>query len=340
MPRTNQEGFALVMVVLLLFAVAVAGATGYQIVTAEHELAGGGEQKEEALALARAGLERYVGEHIGVPTVSTWMEASGGTVTVTPRRLSDADDVDPEEEFDVYLLDSVGEMPDPRYPNSPALRTVRQYAVLHRMPVNAVAAMMSIATQVRLDSDGDLDVTPGNSICGYGPSVRGLANVGTYVQNGGDLNDGHIQLGSFQALMDSLEARWSVLTDPTFTIPFYDDVWPTSFPNNVFPVIRVNGDLNAGGAHDGRGVLIVTGNFTVAPNFDWTGIILAGRSSSLDANGSDAEIDGMLVTGLNGASQAQLVVADLEIDFDCSDVQDANLSLAYLELADNTRWEF
>ena len=84
-----------------------------------------------------------------------------------------------------------------------------------------------------------------------------------------------------------------------------------------------------------------TGNFTVGANFDWDGVILAGRSTTLDAGGNpDAEINGMVVTGLNGQAQATLMVGDHEIDFNCNDVEDASRAIAYFALIDGTRWEF
>ena len=81
--RSDRGGFALVMVIFLLFAVALAGTTGYQLTSTEHELATGGEASEEALSVARAGIERYVGERIGVPSSTTFVSVSG-SVTITP----------------------------------------------------------------------------------------------------------------------------------------------------------------------------------------------------------------------------------------------------------------
>ena len=72
-PAQDRGGFVMVMVVFLLFAVAVAGATGYQLVSAEAALASGAGEAQEALAAARAGLERYVGEHIGVAATQPLM---------------------------------------------------------------------------------------------------------------------------------------------------------------------------------------------------------------------------------------------------------------------------
>ena len=336
-PLRDRQGFVMVMVVLLLFAVALAGATGYQLVRAEADLTSGGEEAQKALATARAGLERYVGEHVGEPGDTASYLIGDGTVTVTQRRLVEMDD-----SIELYVLEAIGEVADPRFPGSPARRTVRQHARLVLLPVNPIAALISNATQVVFDDDSESEA--GGS-CGYGPSVRGLANPGTYSENGGDLDDGHIQLADFQALLDSIEVRWSVLTDPDFTIPDYDDVWPIfsgggKIPNDSFPVIRVNGDFVGDSSRDGRGTLIVTGDFTVAPNFDWRGVILAGQSTVLDAGGNEAEIDGMLVTGLNGQAQAQLRLEEIEIDFRCNRVEDASRAIAYFALIEGTRWEF
>ena len=62
----DARGFALAMVVFLLFAVAVASATGYQIVNTEWTLTAGNENTNEALAAATAGLNRLCrGAHRG-----------------------------------------------------------------------------------------------------------------------------------------------------------------------------------------------------------------------------------------------------------------------------------
>ena len=334
-PVEDRDGFVMVMAVLLLLAVSVAGATGYQLVRIEADLSSGAEEAQEALAAARAGLERYVGEHIGVPGDTATYVVGDADVTVTQERLANVDD-----ETDMYLLEAVGEVVDLRYPGSPARRTVRQYARLHKMPVNPVAAAMAIAYQFDINSGS---VVHGNDYCGS-DDVHGIANTGYLDDDGGSLNGLNPQqfdVGNAAAFFDSVAVRWDVLADPNFPIPFDGD-WPdfSGIPLDSFPVVRVNGNLNAGNSRDGRGLLIVTGALTVSSGFDWDGIILAGSSPHLRLSSGYADVNGMVVIGLDGSPQAELELDNTRIRFCYDYVRDANRSIAYLELVDDSRLEF
>lgn len=349
-PPGREGGFALAMVVLLLFTIAVAGATGYQLVSAEHELATGVEAQEEALAVARGGLERYVGEHIGVPGAPTTFATGDGSVTVTQQKILTLDDV-----TDVYLLQAVGTVTDRRYPSAPARRTIRQYAKLHTVPVRRKAALMAPNDNVTvalgssahptrvLGTDGS---TAGQCVDAGGPGVMAIAgSYGATVASGTDVTvtGGVADVGDVQALIDTVDVRWSALQDPDFTIPFNDGIWPdfSSIPSDSFPVIRVNGDFTATSSRSGRGALIVTGRFAMDPGFSWDGIILAGSSTDLEASSAQgSEVDGMVVAGLDGGSPGTLTVRYVDLQYDECAVRDANRSLAYFELVDGARWEF
>ena len=333
----DRDGFVMVMVVLLLLAVLVAGATGYQLVRIEADLSSGAEEAQRALSAARAGLERYVGEHIGVPGDTTVYIIGDPVVFVRPTRLVGYTG---PSTTDLYLIESVGAVVDPRYPQSPARRYVAQYARLHKMPVNPVAAAMAIAYQFDIDPGS---VVHGNDYC-WSDDVHGIANTGYLDHDGGSLNGlspQQFDVGDAAAFFDSVAVRWDVLADPNFPIPFDGD-WPdfSGIPLDSFPVVRVNGNLNAGDSRDGRGLLIVTGALTVSSGFDWDGIILAGSSPFLRPSSGHADVNGMVVIGLDGSPQAELELDDMRIRFCYDNVRDANRSIAYLELVDNSRWEF
>ena len=74
----DATGFALAMVVFLLFAVSIAGLTGYQVVSVEATLASGNGDSEVALVAANAGLHRYVGDRIGEPAPDSFLIGGGG----------------------------------------------------------------------------------------------------------------------------------------------------------------------------------------------------------------------------------------------------------------------
>jgi hypothetical protein len=348
--RSDEGGFALAMVVFLLFTIAVAGATGYQLVSAENELASGNEAQEEALAVARAGLERYVGEHLGIPGVTSYA-LGDGSVTVTPYKVTKLND-----STDVYLLRAVGTLPDARYPSSPATRTVRQYAHLNRRPVRARAAFMTTQpTMVLFSSNTSVDgmaefslggsaVTdcPTGDATGIVPIAGAISTSsvgGPGVPTG---SPGDTILPNPAAVISAARVRWSVLKDPSFPIPF-DGSWPNfaSIPGDSFPVVRVDGDYTLD--RNGRGALIVTGSFTASGTYEWRGIILAGgaTSSSYDNGSGEVMVQGIIISGLNGSTfsgNQQLRRFHAEY-FPCY-VRKANLSLAYLTLIDGARWEF
>ena len=140
--RRERDGFALAMVVFLLFAAAIAGLTGYQVVSDEATLASGNERTNVAFAVAYGGIQRYVGEHIGVPGATSY-PVGRGNVTVTPRRVARLND-----STELYMLEAVGTVRDTLNLTPPASRTIRQYAYLNTMPVRAVAALMAIENKV------------------------------------------------------------------------------------------------------------------------------------------------------------------------------------------------
>ncbi len=61
-----RAGFVLSLVVFLLFAIGIAGAASYQVVLNEAVLAVHAKETQSALSIARAGLQWYVGNQIGV----------------------------------------------------------------------------------------------------------------------------------------------------------------------------------------------------------------------------------------------------------------------------------
>ena len=351
----DDAGFALAMVVFLLFAVAIAGLTGYQVVSGEATLASGNEDADVALAVANGGLHRYVGERIGEPGPDTY-SIGGGSVTVTPQKVARLND-----STELYLLEAVGAVTDPRYPTSPATRTVRQYAYLNTMPVRAVAALITVENTVDFLDDwqvaGNDIAEPGDCVGVQGArfSIHGIAGTGTAgigattpVPGNSRVSPDRYQVGGGTAaeVVAAAEVRWPVIKDPDFNVTYIDEM-----PNfaaigaDSFPVIRMNGDYTLNQA--GRGALIVTGFFSQGTNMDWDGIILAGRinnaTSLVRTSGARGVLRGVLVAGLDGIQNfgwPDLLVEEFEIFHNPCYVRKANRSLAYLSLIDGSRWDF
>jgi hypothetical protein len=267
-PAQDEGGFVMVMVVLLLFAIAVAGATGYQLVAVEADLASGAEESQTALAAARAGLERYVGEHVGVPGDTTTYVIADADVYVVPRRVVAYDSV---AKPDVYLIEAVAELEDPRHPEAPARRTVRQYARLNKRPVRTTAALMSVAgTVVTTDTVRGTDQALGGArgaeidkwtgdckAAAAAQSVIGVAALSTST-TGSTANttfgtQARVAYPSAAAVLDTAGLRWSVLKDASFPIP-YTGTWPNfaALPADSFPVVRVTGNLTVTSSTPGQ----------------------------------------------------------------------------------------
>jgi hypothetical protein len=347
-PLRKDRGFALALVVFLLFAASVAGMTGYQIVSAEASLAEGNENQDEALAVANAGIERYIGEHIGIPGASTYA-VGDGNVTITPKKVSKLND-----STDLYLLTAVGTVTDPRYPTSPAKRTVHEYAKLNRRPVKPRAIFMSTQNTINIDNpNGEVDATvhpvspaadcPANDANGL-VGTGGVGSPGTAVGGPpGNLAGAFVPLGSVAGVISAAGVRWSVLRDPTFPIP-YDGTWPNfaSIPADSFPVIRVNGNYTMD--RSGRGTLIVTGNFYKAGGHEWSGIILAGGATSTSYDGGSGNgpaIRGMIVSGLNGTTFGGVQsLQRFHVRWYPCYVRKANLAIAYLSPVTASSWTF
>ena len=62
--------------------------------------------------------------------------------------------------------------------------------------------------------------------------------------------------------------------------------WPVPLDATKWPVIRVDGSVTLAGGESGQGLIVVTGDLTIAAPFDWKGVILVGRPAYRDRNGA------------------------------------------------------
>ena len=333
-----RGGFVLALVVLLLFAIGVASAAGYQVVFSEALLSVHAKETQTALSIARAGLRSYIGKQIGVHEDTVTYSIEGGDAVVTARLVSEIDDFET-----LYLLGSEGVYTDPTFTGSAARRTVYQYAVKREVALNHVAMM----TQVT----GDLDVWPsahvdGNDDAGALACEQASVDLtalimgsGAWSIQGGDPISGPnpevVSLGSSAAL-EAIGIDWDVLTDPDFPVD-YENTWPScALPADSFTVTRFNGNLNTPSSPCGRGVLIVTGNFLGANGFQWDGILLAGYIVDTLNN---YRIDGLVVGGLDGNGTATAFRDGTHIDYHRCYAFQAGKRLSHFEPVGSTWWE-
>lgn len=359
--RGSRGGFALAVVVFLLFAVGMAAATGYAVVSLEADMAGQASESAEALVAARAGLERFVGEHLGIPPDSTLYAVPNGNAVVRPRRIAT---VDAAEGIDLYLIKSEGTVVDPVNPESPARAVVTEYARLHTRPLGRNAAILLSYSNVTVSKWGQIRGTDSSSpsacVESGSEAVPGIVHRGTasitlpgwdslslpYTSSppgwGGSGAVAGVPyavgaLADHPSLYDSVGLRWDVLTDPDFPIA-YDGSPPNypSLPSSEYPVVRYRGNLYAGSAWSGRGVLIVTGTLSFGGGFFWDGVVIAGNLA--DTNRL-FWIRGMLIAGMDGSGTSISFDGYPLVFYDVCSVLAASNSLAYFEPVDGTWWE-
>lgn len=337
----DRGGFALVMVVFLLFAVAVAAATGYQVVMSEFAMARMNRDGQEALAVARAGLQRYLGETVGVVGTNVSYAIGNGIATVTARRVLQKDSLN-----HLYYIRSEGRVEDPRTPLLPARRSVATYA-WHRMnPIPLKAAVwvsggtttfsnpfFSTTTISGFDAATTAECAGGGT-AGTRAVAKGSGSIGGVAPTGPAPTS--VTWGGFTAFRDTVKIRWDILSNPSFPVDF-QGAYPSwgALPADSFPIVRFVGNHTTGGV-SGRGVLIVTGTLTMNSVFSWDGIILAGAVASV---GSFAypSVNGMLIAGLN-ASNANVTLRGTYRYHSCNAYK-ANRALSYLEVVDGTLFE-
>ena len=342
----DRGGFAFAFVVLVLFVIGVLGSAGYTVVKNEADLALGTDDAMEASAVARAGLARYFGEHLGIPDDTASYAIGSGTAEVSARFIAE---FDPTNEIDLYLVTSVGSVADGRFENTPATRTIRQYAYLQREPIARQAVMQTSYSNVTIqyyyfidgdDYSGGTCAESGENV--YGVGHRGSFSTG-YFSYGGSSVDGSPSASAklyntWQEAYDSVGLRWDVLTDPDFPIE-YDQTFPNFYtlPADEYPVIRTTTNFTATSSHSGRGVLIVPGTLTIGSSFSWDGIILAGSVG--DTSWKVWSVYGMMIVGMNNAD-ATLTWSGIPIlYYDVCSAISASNSLAWFEPIEGSAWE-
>lgn len=338
----SREGFVLAFVVFMLFAISVAGATGYLIVSSEFSMSTHSGEGSEALAVARAGLERFVAEHVGVVPDSTSYAMGDGVVVVTTRKVVEQDSV-----THLYYLKAEATVADIRTPNTPARRVVGAQAILRKRPLPHMAALITSASSLTVHPFGsavgvDVDLPFTCSGGGATPIAGAVASssvLGTTV----GLPLFETWPGGWTDVRDSIRVRWDVLSDPDFPVD-YENSLPAlgSIPADSFPIVRYTGAttiLTTSGLHN-KGVLIVTGTLRPWFLFQWEGIVLAGNigDAFLSFLGGGA-VDGMMIGGLDADNTPSSLEIRTDVIYHSCPVYAANESLSYFELLPNTLYE-
>lgn len=351
---SSRDGFALLLVVAVLFAVGMAGAAGYQVVRAEADRAVQVQESGRALTVARQGLERFLSEQGAHVADSVEFRLDGGVARVRARRLLDA------AGGPVYDVASTGLFFDPRTPGAPpAVRMVRQQAEVRPIPFLPRAALVTTGDVV-YDNRGPVQGGGGPFaatrmyVSGYDaaypaacdPSnpdgVPAVLLAGKVSVLGEPDPPGFKGIGSREipGVADPAAAigvPWSLLVDPSFPVDHTTLPPSGSVPPGDYPVIRIEGDLKVSSAYRGRGALIVTGTFEPGGGMEWEGIILAGQLPAvLDRS---FEVLGVLAGGLNGSQPVLELRSRGRVTYHSCHALEAAARIRRVVARGNTWWE-
>jgi hypothetical protein len=329
-------------VVLLLFAVAVAAATGYQVISTEAFQSQQSAETTQALAVAQAGLDWFIGGQRGFVPDRTTFNINGGSAVITARKVATL-----SMEEDLYLVRSEGTFTDRRYPRIAVVRVVSQYAIYHKVPMNTLAPLVTTSNRVRVAGSGKVDGTD-HAPAGQCPGAPAAPLAGVVARSniqtvGGGVIQGNppgLIVGNFGAVVDSVGLAWDVYSDPSFPVDF-EDSWPdfSSLPPDSFPVLRRNGDFAPDWTRSGRGVLIVTGTLSIPNNsfWHWKGIVMAGDLSDV-AHAGEWTLEGALVAGQESA-MSNWDMTNGNVAYHSCNVARAGFSLAHLTPVPGSWWE-
>ena len=307
MHMRSRRGVALPVVILLMVILALSLSGAFMLNSSEQRSVDNQEEQIAAFALAESGRERYlqdrasfgfVGEPAATESIRVVQPAGYADVVVTRLRVSFGGIPG------LYALRSTGVRVNPRMAGVPAAtRTVGQIFKWENGTLSVPGAWTSLSG---INKNGGSGEFSGIDECGMLPTVAGVAvpNSPGYTQSGGTSiptgNPPIKDLGPQPASNDSARVDWAGVLNgsslvPNITVPPQVFPGPAAFADTSFwPIIKVVGDLAL--PNSGRGVLIVTGNFTIGGGQSWDGILLAG--GTVTSNGSTT-IRGAAISGLN-----------------------------------------
>jgi len=312
--RAAERGFVLATTLLVTTLLTVMLAASFLLVSAEQRTTDNSFGTARALALAQAGLQNYFAQNRGLADSATYdstritLVLGYADVVAAKVRPSGASS---GSTLALWVVRSTGVATSPVMAGqTQGTRTLAQFAQLNGGMLPARAALVAPNGVVITGSGNnplsgsDLGsqapcVSPGHPA---GDTVAVSVPSGKYSASAGTAPNGRIE-SSFPAwsnLYDSTHVDWVSLLGgnfiPDYTIP--PAAWPPILSTNyLVGYIAGNVTIPAG---QRRGLLVVTGNVSLASGAHWDGIILAGGYLAVPS-GLGYYLHGMVVTGLNGA---------------------------------------
>jgi hypothetical protein len=314
--RAAERGFVLATTLLVTTLLTVMLAASFLLVSAEQRTTDNSFGTARALALAQAGLQNYFAQNRGLADTSTYdstritLVLGYADVVAAKVRPSGAGS---GSTLALWVVRATGVATSPVMAGqTQGSRTIAQFAQLNLGTLPARAALVALNGVVITGVGSAPPAYPvsGHDLGSQAPCVSpgGLA-ADTFAVSvpTGKYNVVNVQppagIGvetwypSWSNLYDSTHIDWVSLVGgnflPDYTIP--PGPWPPLVSTNYL-VGYVAGDVTVP-AGQRRGMLVATGNVTLAPNAHWDGIILAG--GRLIPNAASAVAHGMIVTGLN-----------------------------------------
>lgn len=325
-PR-HESGFAIPFVLFVVTLVTLMLASAFTRTTAEFAVAAGSDVTVTSLAVARTGLEAFLGNPRGVrplPGDSTRHNVVGGYAWVVPQLLQSP--VGDSMLDYTYVIRSTGYVIDPNQGATPvARRSVARFARWQQGSMSRAGALTALnhlgyapAATVVID---------GTDACG-GPPIPGYrAPIGGDVPPAGGSPATEVS-GTLSAVANEVGIDWDAVRNGAV----FSDYPAVRDGDTTYATYVIDGNV---GLEDlnGTGLLIVTGELdTGGAAFLWRGVILVG--GEFDPDAAATTVRGLVVSGLNRVLGYAVNVnefddpgEDIDITYDSCEVSRALASL-------------
>jgi len=289
----DRRGIALPLTIFVITLMTILLAAAFARVGAERELAVGASEAIDAFTVAQSGLQQYLGSRTALPPDgdSVRFNVTGGYADVVARIVQRP--ADPLQK-QMYIVRSTGYVIVPARGATPqGRRTVAQFAQWQVPAIRRIAAYVA--------ANGARDQNPGNRVvvngvdCAAAPTIGSIrGSTGSNLTRGTYTPSPPVIAGAPALLADTTGADWATIVGGAF-VPDYHYI-NTADLNYKSHMVTGNATLSDA---VGRGLLIVTGDLTMAGvAAQWQGIVLVGGKIAFGA-GTKATFDGLVISGLN-----------------------------------------
>jgi|GEM_PF-2352809 len=320
--RRSRRGFVLPTTILVVTMMTVMLAAAFILVSADYRTTDNAFATARSLAIAQAGLQTYfsAGHNlVGHSSDSTAFGFSDGYAVVVAQKIRDSVTAPSPVAPSLWVVSATGFDTLKAQRGQPnGQRAVAQFATLQPGRLFARAALSAPnGIQVQGTGANPLSGTDlGTAVTGctrppLTPTDTTPVTVPTAKYNGATNGSGGFPakpdpwiasveyLASTEAVTDSTRIDWASLLNGQFT-PDFVGTWPApcSGANCPYYAYYWTGDVTIPTLQR-RGLLVATGNVTLASGTHWDGIIIAGGQLDMSCNACGYIVHGMVITGLN-----------------------------------------